>query len=212
MNQAPSHWLATAGRGAKVVVLDTGLIVGDGGVYPQQIRHFSKANPNPRHGCNVAQVIAGRHGIAPACHLFVGEAMGDMTHSWRPLEEALLWAQELRADVVNMSFACPTSYQPIERLLYELDAAGCLCICSYNRYLHWPWSLPQVIAVGVGPQDDCDVVAPGDFPVETGRGVESFRGTSAAAAYVAAVAACAKASDPAMDRRRFVSTLIGQAI
>ena len=208
MNHAPAHWLATAGRGAKVVVLDTGLSVGDGGVYPQEIRHFSQAHPDPRHGSKVAQIIAGRHGIAPACQLFVGQIMGDITHSWRPLEEALRWAQSLRADVVNMSFACPISHPPIEGLLADLDAAGCICIASYNRYLHWPWSLPQVVAVGTAAQDDCDVVGPASFPVEVGNGAETFKGTSAAAAHVAAVAACAKASDPETNRGSFLRAIL----
>ena len=204
----PRHWRATAGRGAKVVVLDTGVRVGQGGVFPEEVRRFSATSPNSSHGSKVSQIIAGRHGIAPACRLFCGQVVGSTSHLWEPLEQALVWAKELKADVVNMSFACPSSHPSVDRLLAELDAAGCICVASYNRYLHWPWSLSHVIAVGTSQQDDCDIVAPGEFPVEVDGGGELFKGTSAAAAQVAAVAACAKAADPSINRQKFLAAPI----
>ena len=207
----PNHWRDTAGRGVKIVVLDTGVSVGQGGVFPEAIRCFAAAGADPSHGTKVAQIIAGRHGIASACRLFCGQVIGDSNHLWVPLEQALVWAKELKADVVNMSFACPTSHPPVDRLLAELDAASCICVTSFNRYLHWPWSLPHVVAVGVSQQDDCDIVAPSEFPVEVeGRG-EIFKGTSAAAAQVAGIAACAKAADPNINRQKFFDYICGFA-
>lgn len=216
----PQEWMATLGRGARVVVLDSGFAPGTPHLYPAEVRSFTAAHGGPPdaatavHGTRVAQIIASAApecpGLAPACTLYVGEVVGPLRHGWASLHEALDWAIALEPDVLNMSFACPTSDQACDRRLAHLDAAGTVCLASYNQWLHWPHGLPHVAAVGLnGLGGNCDVRTVGEVLVPAGDRLDTFRGTSAASAVVAGVAACAKARNPALDRAGFLAAFRG---
>ncbi len=204
-----ASWLATLGRGVKVVMLDSAYCPTPH-VYPVAIRRFIKGGEST-HASKVAQIIASMDpsqiGIAPACELHVGEVAGNLTAGWGSMCDAHDWAISLRADVVTMSFACTDSQQKADARLEALDAAGCLCLASYNSMLHWPHRLSSVISVGLeGHQVTCDIRSRGDSNVTVGGQREVFRGTSAACALVAGLAACAKSKDPDINRERFLST------
>lgn len=213
--QPPAAWMVTAGNGVKVVVLDSALTPTPY-LSPVAVRRFIDGPTDSQHASKVVQIIAGqepgRLGLAPACCLYVGEVVGNQTRGWRGLCEALDWALALGADVVNMSFACAVSEQRAEDKLAALDAAGCICIASYNAYLHWPHSVPSVVAVGLpGQAGTVDLRANDEVPVMVRNQQEFFRGTSAAAARIAGIAACAKATTPALNRGCFVKQLLGQS-
>jgi hypothetical protein len=113
--------------------------------------------------------------------------------------------------VVNMSFANVMSFQGDDERLRTLDDIGCICVASYNAYLHWPHRLEQVLSVGlVNQTTECDVVARDSTPVTINGTVEWFRGTSAAAASVSGMAACYKSHKPHANRREFIAAIAAQ--
>jgi subtilisin family serine protease len=216
-NPVVERWLATQGVGVRVVVLDSGFAKGTPGVYPVEIQNFTKptGGTDPTHGTRVAQVIGSSlpscPGVAPQCNLYLGTVVGQLEAGWRSLHDALDWAIKIRADVLNMSFACAMSDPVAEAKLLRLDAMGCICVASYNPHLHWPHSNPFVISVGVlGKHPSTDLQAVGASPVAIPNGTDMFTGTSSAAAVVAGVAACAKASRPVMYRTAFLNEIAGK--
>ena len=122
--------------------------------------------------------------------------------------DALRWALDLGADVLNMSFACPESHPGCDAVLEKLDSSGCICVAAFNPLLHWPHALPGVVSVGLSSQEgSVDLCADGD-PDGAVLGQEmAFCGTSAAAARVSGIAACAKACRPSCTRSHFLRTL-----
>ena len=201
--------METLGRGVRVVMLDSAYRPTPH-VYPKEIRRFIKGGES-WHASKVAQIIASMDpsqiGIAPASELYVGEVAGNLTAGWGSMCDALDWAISLRADVVTMSFACTESQQKADARLEALDASGCLCLASYNSLLHWPHRLSSVISVGLeSHQVTCDVRSRGESNVTVDGQREVFRGTSAACALMAGMAACAKAKDPSINRQAFLST------
>ena len=184
-------------------------------VVPTEVRSFvwhgSARKPN-LHGNNVARLIActdpARVGVAPGCALYVAEVVGNLKLGWQSMCDALRWALDLGADVVNMSFACPESYPDCDALLEMLDSSGCICVAAYNPLLHWPHVLPAVVSAGIDSQEgSVDLCAAGEPPAAASGPGRAFCGTSAAAARIAGIAACAKAYRHSITRLEFLETL-----
>lgn len=197
--------MESRGRGAKVMILDTGV---SAEVFPFEARKFVSSSVACDHGTRVFKVIAGDDGISPACEAYVAEVVG--TGTWGAVAGALRWAVDLGVDVVNMSFACPASDADADKLLDQLNHRGVLLVAAYNRWLHWPHAHEAVIAVGPEGETRCDLEAPKEYPVEISGKSELFTGSSASAAVVSGIAACAKATDRSINRLRFLHDLRGR--
>lgn len=201
----PDGWMTTLGIGSRVVVLDSGFIPGTPCICPIETRSFVSSPGDRSHGTKVIQVISG---VSPGCEICSGEVVGSLCNGWKGLYEALDWAMDVRAGVLNMSFACPISDQGANQRLEALDRAGVICIASYNPYLHWPHSLPGIVSVGLAGKDmPADIQASDDTLVLSGGQLRAFRGSSSAAATIAGVAACAKSFNPSMTRIEFLEKL-----
>lgn len=207
----PKAWMDTLGDGARVLIVDTGFCASTPFVFPQQVRSFiGRADPSSvdGHGECVAQVMASQDpinfGVAPACELYIAQAIGE-PHSWSSLLLALDWAKDLAVDVVNMSFAFASHNDSLAARLDDLASRGTILVASYNEHLAMPHSHPAVISVGgLGcvRADICTAAAHHPAILQAGK---PFRGTSAAAARIAGVAACAKAYDRSISREDFLS-------
>jgi hypothetical protein len=190
------------------MILDTGV---DPEVISLESRSFVATPAIRNHGTRVFKIIAGDEGIAPACDVCVAEVIGSGTHG--AVAGALGWALEIGVDVINMSFACPSSDADADRAIDELSRRGVLLIAAYNRWLHWPHSHDAVIAVGGEGEAHCPITGPKEYPVRVSGQTEIFTGSSAAAAVLSGIAACAKAFDRSMSRERFLQQLqIDQAL
>lgn len=212
MSPLPS-WHSTLGLGTKVMVLDSEYLRSTPDVFPTEVRRFIDQPAPSVHSAQVAQVIASHDplkiGIAPQCELYLGEVVGHLSRGWHSLVEALDWAIALKVDVLNMSFAHTVSFQPADERLRVLDDMGCICVASYNPYLHWPHSLDTIVSVGVtGQVGKFSVAARGEAAVTLQGKPEWFRGSSAAAALISGSAACFKSRFPAGHREQFIQEIL----
>lgn len=206
------------GRGASVMVIDTGFDAATPFVFPQEIKSFTHdptTGSHDGHGNMVSSIIASQDplkaGIAPAATLYVAKALSSHQH-WGYLNRALDWALELQVDVVNMSFSIDRTDPGLEERLARLDASGAICVASHHPGRPWPHLLPYVVSAGLTDVPGVDMIA-GDSQGmhvrdRTGR---PFTGTSVSCAVVSGIAACAKAwarnfAHP-MDRSMFVEQL-----
>src|ERR1035437_9984953 len=174
------------GRGVRVGVLDS-LWIAEPDIYPIAVRRFVTTPAVPSsHAAKVAQVIGSTHvnhpGVAPQSELCVAEVIGGtLTRGWASMAEALEWLDSERCQVINMSFACPTSDTAAERIMRRLDGKGVILTSSFNAFMHWPHSLPFVISVGTPHQRGAmDIQVEGNAMVLEHCMWQSFRGTSVA--------------------------------
>ncbi len=203
----PLRWMETMGRGSKVLVIDTGFDPATPWVFPEQVRSFvgtPAVASHDGHGEAVCQIIASQNpvqmGVAPACRLFVARAIGPR-ECWTPIIQALDWAKEIGADVVNMSFAYNETNTEISHRLEELDRAGMILVSSYSQGLRFPHSLPCVLAVGgIGTPVGVDMMTGSDTYLGVTQRGHRFWGTSVAAAVVSGVVACGRAADAGLVR------------
>ena len=201
------HWL---GAGVKVAVLDS-IYTASPYVQPVAIKRFVQNEaPTQSHASTVAQVLASTDplylGIAPQCELYIAEVIGSLVRGWDSLEESLDWAEAQGCQVINMSFACPTSDPRAERTIQRLDQKGIIFTSSFNPYLHWPHQLSSVIAVGTPHQQgDYDVAVNGESTVWIDGKFVPFLGTSVASARMAGWAACQKQKNPGITRAELLN-------
>ena len=196
-------------------VLDS-LWIAEPDIYPIAVRRFvTTPGVQSSHAAKVAQVIGSTHanhpGVAPQSELCVAEVIGGtLTRGWASMAEALEWLDAEGCQVINMSFACPTSDTAAEQIMRRLDDRGVILTSSFNAFMHWPHSLPYVIAVGTLHQRGAmDIQVDGDAVVTDHCVVEPFRGTSVASARMAGMAACAKESDPHIRRETLLVAVRG---
>lgn len=127
-----------------------------------------------QHGTHIASVIAGDgeqvSGVAPGVGLMPIRILdADNTGTEADLVEALYWAADYGADIINMSLSFEEGYAPSEELsealAYAADA-GCIMIAAAGnagtQYVSWPAASPHVIAVGATTPVD-GILAPTDY-------------------------------------------------
>jgi hypothetical protein len=112
-----------------------------------------------QHGTHIASIIASQgevQGIAQGVSLMPLRVL-DENNAGNELDlvEALHWAIDHGADVVNMSLAFPTGYLPspaLEEALERCHNAGVVVIAATGNdgasIISWPAASPSVIAVG----------------------------------------------------------------
>jgi thermitase len=223
----PTAWDLTTGRGDTLVaVVDTGVDA----AHPDLVgkvaasANFSTARDavdRNGHGTHVAGLIAavadngrGVAGVAPSVRLLNARALDDRGDgTYADVIEALDWAVDQGARIVNLSLAGDTPSEALAAAVSDAQARGVLVVAAAGNNgtsaLTYPASLPGVLSVAALDSADAPV------PVSTfgpwvrlgapGLGVRATlpggayggrTGSSAAAAQVSGVAALALAAAP----------------
>jgi serine protease len=125
----------------------------------------SHPNDDHQHGTHIASIIGGLGalpGVVPGVAIMPLKVLD--AHSigtWLDLVEAIHWAVDRGADVINMSLTFGVGYAPspgMEEALETACAAGVVMVAAAGNdartEIGWPAASPLVIAVGSGCQDD----------------------------------------------------------
>jgi len=182
-------WGGSAGRGARVCIVDSGIEPGHPLVGAVESAHVAVAGEDGEvslvadeqgdvsgHGTACGGIVRA---IAPECELHVVRVLGpDLTGTGKALLAGLEWAVRQGFDVINMSLS--TRKRAFADVLRELadDAyfRRSLLVCSaHNAAVEsFPWRFASVVSVGSHDRDgllDFDYNARG--PVEFfGRGTD----------------------------------------
>ncbi len=212
---APRQWLDTLGCGATVMVIDTGLRPGEPYLSVKDYRLFvgDRQDDPTGHGTLVSLTVGSNNpysiGMAPRTKLLVARAIDRNVNTWDSVVAALDWAIETRPDVINMSFAMAKRSPVMTQKLDTLDKMGVICCAAHTTNLMWPHSEESVIPVAAldgPPLIKARTVREWFTSPSTGK-AGPFRGTSAACAVMAGIAACAKAYDSRITRQTFLAQL-----
>ncbi|WP_368499289.1 S8 family serine peptidase [Herbiconiux sp. A18JL235] len=249
-------WQYTLGAGATVAVIDTGV---DGSV--PELRgavvdgtdvsglgapdgQLPVGDDNPEHGTMVASLIAGRGtgygdgvlGVAPEASLLsisIALANGEVVDPDEQVADAVRWAVDHGADVINMSLTrnsldWPESWD--DAFSYAFDHDVVVVAAAGNRAngtneVGAPATIPGVVAVaGVDVAGDASfdassqgitiaVAAPSEqlVGVVPGGGYVDWSGTSGAAPLVSGLAALVKAAHPELDAANVINRIVATA-
>jgi type VII secretion-associated serine protease mycosin len=248
-------WDVTEGEGATVAVIDTGV---DGSV--PELRDAvvdgtdvsgigspdgqKPVGASPEHGTMVASLIAGRGtgfgdgvlGVAPKASLLsISVALGEgSVDSDEQIAEAVRWAVDHGADVINMSLTrnsldWPESWD--EAFSYAFDNDVVVVAAAGNRgsgttEVGAPATIPGVVAVaGVDKQGEASfdassqgitiaVAAPSEqlVGVIPGGTHVIWDGTSAAAPLVSGLAALVKSAHPELSADDVINRIVTTAV
>lgn len=165
------------GKGAKVAVIDSGIVGGEGGVIPYGGVAIPGVNPGTRlsgHGTIVANLIAGPRGVAPDAQVFdvkVFDVEGaDTTQGEVPLTSAGMVAainqviaanRRERFDVVNISLAVTANDPALEAAVARLVAQDLVVVASSGNVEEGDASTED--GFKGTPGNDADVF-PADYP------------------------------------------------
>lgn len=219
--QAEKLWAKTKGAGIKVAVLDTGVQGDHPDLAAQLLPGKDYVDPentesvDPRgHGTHVAGIIAasmndfGVTGLAPEVNILPVRVMDESGDGdWFDIIDAITYAADEGADVINMSFGVDYSdWEPLTLAVEYARLKGAALVASSGNTedstMMIPARTPGVIGVGGTTSDDAhvwdsnfnssvDLSAPGEDIYSTYKdsGYLSDWGTSMAAAYVSATLA-----------------------
>jgi len=166
IHNIPEAWKETKGEGITTCIIDTGLPVHrdlDG-----QILDAANFTDSPLedkvvgHSTLVAGIIAAKEnnegviGIAPKQKLFIAKALGDDgsgSDEW--LANAIYWAIDKKADIINMSLGAPATYEfafkKTQKAVQKAYEAGIVLIAAAGNEsaskVGIPARFPQVISV-----------------------------------------------------------------
>ena len=251
-----SAWQTTRGEGVRIAIIDTGVGRGpvefDGAVVggtdvsgqgsPDGRSPVGAVDAN--HGSWVASLAAGRGtgpgagmiGVAPAAELLaisVGFGSGASVPFTDQIAEAMRWAVDNGADVINLSLTTNTpdwdeSWDDAFLYAYEHDVV--VVVAAGNRgsgttRVGAPATIPGVLTVaGVDPQGRASVEASTQgitigvsAPSEDLVGVSAdgslvlWSGTSGAAPIVAGIAALVRSAHPELDAANVINRIIRTA-
>jgi subtilisin family serine protease len=247
-------WKTTRGAGVRIAVIDTGVgrspveftgVVGGTDVSgmgsPDGRTPIGGANSN--HGSWVASLAGARGtgegrgmiGVAPEAELLSIsiDIQGRTVPVRDQIAEAIRWAVDNGADVINMSLTTNTlEWDPLwdDAFLYAFDHDVVIVVAAGNRgsgttRVGAPATIPGVLTVGgVDPAGAASVDASTQgitigisAPSERLIGVSAdgtlvqWNGTSGAAPIVAGVAALVRAAHPDLDAHNVLNRLISTA-
>ncbi|MGA3526074.1 S8 family serine peptidase [Melissospora conviva] len=251
--QIPQAHKITKGRGVTVAVVDTGVdashpalagrVLGGAGFGIAAGSDGRKdVDTKSGHGTGMAGLVAGvggsdmvQLGIAPEAEILpVAVASGSTGAPPRVLVEAVRWAVDNGADVINLSLRIAGSSPELaEAIAYAISRDVVVVAAAGNTEqadvgIGQPANIPGVIAVTgtgrngkfhsgstfgpeavlAGPIED--IIAPVPFGVShNGYGVGT--GTSSTTAIVSGIAALVRAKYPDLDAANVVNRLIGTA-
>lgn len=171
--QADKAWDITMGNNSVVVaIIDTGVDIQHPDLVNQVVQGYSTVRNNSQwtddngHGTHVAGIIAaaanngiGIAGLAPKCKIMPIKVL-DKTGSGNDagISEAIVWAADHGADVINMSFGGPGQSKTLEKAVkYALKKNVVVCSAmgnEGNNYPNYPAAYNGVIAVGATDDKD----------------------------------------------------------
>ncbi len=177
------------------------------------------------HGSHMASIAAastnnkiGIAGISWHAALMPLKALsGQGTGYWADVAEAIVYAADNGAHIVNLSFGSNQSSQTIEAAVQYAQSRNCLLVAAAGNNdiqptpVEYPAALPGVMAVAAATADDTiatfsnrgqvDVAAPGVDVLGGSKNGSYFlgSGTSVAAAHISGVAALIWAARPELS-------------
>lgn len=246
-------WTRASGAGAVVAIVDTGidaahedlagaLVPGADFVGDSYSSEQGRVDPQG-HGTHVAGIVAARAGngrggagIAPQARVMPLRVLDADGAGWNSdIAEAIIYATDHGADVINLSLGGPTRDEATKTAVEYAVARGVVVVAAAgNNRLKgnaptFPAAYDAVIGVGSITRTDTasefsntgayvDVVAPGSDIYSTApralepAGYRLMSGTSMATPHVAALAALARdASDRKLDPTMFYRALMETA-
>lgn len=243
-------WNVTRGEGVTIAIIDTGVdgthpdlsgAVAAGADFTGNNRG-GKPVSGQSHGTSVAALAAGHGhgsndgviGAAPAATIISASiAFGDDVDTDSQVADAINWAIDNGADVINMSFTRETLDWPEswDVAFLRAEQAGIVMVAaagnrgSGNAVVGAPATIPGVLTVagvtatgiassGASAQGiTIAVAAPSEQLVGAlpGGGYSSFTGTSGATPIVAGIAALVKAAHPELSAGEIVNRIVKTA-
>ncbi|MCU1406254.1 MAG: peptidase [Glaciihabitans sp.] len=247
-------WQTTRGAGVTIAVIDTGIDsthpdLGDAVTGGMDFSGEGSSNgqtpvsDDPDHGTMVASLAAGRGstaddgviGVAPEADILsISIGFGDSTvNSDDQVAEAVIWAVDNGADIINMSLTRNTLSWPQswdDAFLYAMNNNVVVVAAAGNRgsgtsSVGAPATMPGVLTVAgvdVNGKASVDASAQGitigvSAPSEEllgaipGGGTVRWSGTSGATPIVAGIAALVIAAHPDLDAANVINRIISTA-
>ncbi len=248
-------WKTTRGEGVRIAVIDTGVGKGPaefsgvvGGTDVSGVGSSDGRTPvgtrDPDHGSWVASLAASRGagpdtgmlGVAPGAELLsisVGFGASATVPFTQQVADAMRWAVDHGADIINLSFTTNTpgwdrSWD--DAFLYAFEHDVVVVVAAGNRgsgtsIVGAPATIPGVLVVGgVDPRGAASqsastqgitiaVSAPSEqlLGVSADGSVVSWDGTSGAAPIVAGVAALVRSAHPELSAANVINRIISTA-
>lgn len=249
-------WMTTRGAGVTIAIIDTGIARGPaaldaavvGGTDVSGIGSPDGRTPlgplDSDHGSRVASLAAGRGapdgtgmiGVAPEADLLsisVGFGSSASVPFAQQIADAIVWAVDNGADIINMSFTTNTlTWDPLwdAAFLYAYDRDVVVIVAAGNRgsgttVVGAPATIPGVLTVGgIDQHGEASVSASTQgitigisAPSENLLGIAAdgslvtWPGTSGAAPIVAGVAALVRSAHPDLSAANVINRLIQSA-
>lgn len=227
----PEAWVNLPSRNVTVAVIDSGICANHPDLQGRILAgyDFVDDDNDPTdtfgHGCGVAGVIAansnngiGIAGVAPNVQIMPLRVLNNIgLGSYSSIANAIVYAVDNGADIINLSLAGPTSSVILEAAVAYAVNNGVVVIAAAGNFgqegAYYPAAYPSVIAVGsVDPVTltrssfsnfgaDIDVWAPGRDILTTNMlgDYEFVSGTSFAAPIVAGITALSEAFDTPLN-------------
>jgi thermitase len=156
-------WDVTRGNGVKIAIIDSGINLDHpdlaGKVVAQKVFATNTIEDVYGHGTHIAGVIAangnngqGVTGVCPDCQLIIAKILGDDgTGAETAGAEAIIWAADQGAKVINISAGGPSVSTPLQSAVDYAIGKGVIIVCSAGNDSSnakvYPAGLDSVVSV-----------------------------------------------------------------